>query len=321
MSMSFLLPFFAAGISALSLFILMLALRSRMSSDGNVNTRLDSYVGTQGTTDQNGQDLPAHMLSNRINDAINRQGFAAQVAHNLEQANLQLTVSEYILMRTAVPLVCMIIALVFGRSLLVLPPAALVGLIAPSFWIAGRRRNRHRDFDDQLPETLTTIAGSLRGGFSLVQALSNAAKESPEPTKSEFTRVVQEIQLGLSLPQALNNLLGRIKSADLDLVVTAVRINARVGGNLTPILEGIATTIRERNKLRREVRVITSMQRISSYVIGALPFALGGILFVINPVYMGRLFTPGWTLCIPIGAFISAVVGFVIIQRIVDIKV
>jgi tight adherence protein B len=165
------------------------------------------------------------------------------------------------------------------------------------------------------------LAGSLRGGFSLVQSLANAAKESQEPTKSELRRVTQEIQLGLSLSQALENVVKRVESDDLDLVVTAIKIHSRVGGNLTTILENISTTIRERAKLRREIRVITSMTRLSSYIIGLLPFALGLIIFSINPQYMARLFQPGLTLCIPIGAFISSVAGFIIIQRIVDIKI
>ena len=112
-----------------------------------------------------------------------------------------------------------------------------------------------------------------------------------------------------------------MESEDLDLVVTAIKIHARVGGNLTHILENISSTIRERAKLRREVRVITSMQRISSYVIGFLPVGLALVIFTINPTYMLGLFTPGWTLCIPVGAVFFAVVGFVVIQRIVDIKV
>jgi tight adherence protein B len=161
----------------------------------------------------------------------------------------------------------------------------------------------------------------MRGGFSLVQSLSYVANDSQEPTKTELRRVFQEVQLGLNVSQALDNLVQRMESEDLDLVVTAIKIHARVGGNLTNILENISTTIRERSKLKREVRVITSMQRISSYVIGALPFALGLIIFSINPEYMARLFQPGWTLCIPIGAFVCAVLGFIVIQRIVDIKI
>jgi tight adherence protein B len=164
------------------------------------------------------------------------------------------------------------------------------------------------------------MATSLRGGFSLLQSVANAAKEAQEPTKTELRRVTQEVQLGLGLGQALDNLVARVESDDLDLVVTAIKINARVGGNLTHILETISHTIRERSRLQREVRVITSMQRMSSYVIGLLPFGLALIILAINPAYIMRLFEPGWILCIPIGAVISSVLGFILIQRIVDIK-
>ena len=207
------------------------------------------------------------------------------------------------------------------RTLLVLPLALLLGYIVPIFWLRARRRRRNRDFNDQLAETLTLIAGSMRGGFSLLQSLAHTSKESQEPTKSELRRVTQEVQLGLSLNHALDNLVQRMESDDLELVVTAIKIHARVGGNLTLILENISTTIRERAKLRREIRVITSMQRLSSYVIGLLPLALALIIFSINPQYMLRLFQPGWTLCIPLGAAVSAVLGFILIQRIVDIKI
>jgi tight adherence protein B len=161
----------------------------------------------------------------------------------------------------------------------------------------------------------------MRGGFSLVQSLANVARDSLEPTKSELRRVGQEIQLGLSLTQALDNLVVRMESEDLDLVVTAIKIHARVGGNLTTILDNISTTIRERSKLRREVRVITSMQRISSYVIGFLPVGLALVIFAINPKYMMQLFVPGWTLCIPISAVFFWIIGFMVIRKVVDIKV
>ena len=112
----------------------------------------------------------------------------------------------------------------------------------------------------------------------------------------------------------------RVSHPTPDLVVTAIKINARVGGNLTQILETISHTIRERSRLQREIRVITSMQRMSSYVIGLLPLGLALVIFAINPAYILRLFEPGWLLCVPIGAVISSVLGFVVIQRIVDIK-
>ena len=319
MTTTLMLSIGAGLLTTLAVLTVLIAARMLLAGD-RVSSRLDTYLNDPFAS-ANQATLADPQLAQKLNEAINRQGFAERIARDLSQANLPLTVPEYLLMRMAVPLLLALVALFIWRTVYVLPVALLVGFVTPIFWMRMRRKRRNRDFNEQLSETLTMLAGSLRGGFSLVQSLANAAKESQEPTKSELRRVTQEIQLGLSLSQALENVVKRVESDDLDLVVTAIKIHSRVGGNLTTILENISTTIRERAKLRREVRVITSMTRLSSYVIGLLPFVLGAIIFAINPQYMARLFQPGITLCIPIGAFISSVVGFIIIQKIVDIKI
>jgi tight adherence protein B len=319
MTTTLMLSIAAALLTTLAILTILVAARSLLAKDG-MSSRLDTFLRPGSSF---GSEAPTvdPQLAQKLNEAINRQGFAERIARDLAQANLPLTVPEYLLIRVAVPLLLSLVALFVWKTVYVLPVALLAGFVAPIFWMGMRRKRRNRDFSEQLSETLTMIAGSLRGGFSLIQSLANAAKESQEPTKSEMRRVTQEVQLGLSINQALENLVSRMQSEDLDLAVTAIKIHSRVGGNLTVILENISTTIRERSKLRREIRVITSMQRLSSYVIGLLPLALALIIFAINPQYMMRLFQPGWTLCIPIGALVSAVVGFLVIQRIVDIKI
>jgi len=318
MTTTLMLSIAAALLTTLAVLTILIATRMLLAGD-SVSSRLDTFLGDRLAANQAAVADP--QLAQKLNETINRQGFAERIARDLLQANLPLTVPEYVLMRTAIPLLLALIGLLVWRTTFVVPAALILGFVAPIFWMHMRRKRRNRDFNEQLSETLTIIAGSLRGGFSLLQSLANASKESQEPTRSELRRVVQEIQLGLSLSQALENVVKRVESDDLDLMVTAIKIHSRVGGNLTTILENISTTIRERTKLRREVRVITSMTRLSSYVIGLLPFALGAMIFSINPQYMARLFQPGWTLCIPIGAFVSSVIGFIIIQRIVDIKI
>jgi tight adherence protein B len=318
MTTTLMLSIGAALLTMLAVMTVLIAVRMLIAGD-RVTSRLDTFLGDPFAADQ--ATVADPQLAQKLNEAINRQGFAERIARDLSQANLPLTVPEYLLLRAAVPLLLALIGLFVWRTVYILPAALVLGFVAPIFWMSMRRKRRNRDFNEQLSETLTMLSGSLRGGFSLVQSLANAAKESQEPTKSELRRVTQEIQLGLSLSQALENVVKRVESDDLDLVVTAIKIHSRVGGNLTTILENISTTIRERTKLRREIRVITSMTRLSSYIIGLLPFALGAIIFSINPQYMARLFQPGLTLCIPIGAFISSVAGFIIIQKIVDIKI
>jgi tight adherence protein B len=320
MTLTMLLPILAAGMAGLAVLTVVYGVRAMVSRDANVDARMSAYVHSEAADDE----APAmfdSQFAEKLNAVIKRQSFAERIEQDLAQANLLLTVPEYLLIRLAVPLVLSIAALLLWRSILLVPFAIGLGYILPMLWLGQRRRRRNRDFNDQLAETLSLTAASMRGGFSLVQSLANVSKDSQEPTKSELRRVGQEIQLGLSLTQSLDNLVLRMESEDLDLVATAIKIHSRVGGNLTTILDNISTTVRERAKLRREVRVITSMQRISSYIIGFLPVGLALIIFMINPTYIMKLFEPGWTLCIPIGAVFFWIVGFIIIQKIVDIKV
>jgi tight adherence protein B len=320
MTLTMLLPMLAAGLAGLAVLTVVYGVRSMLSRDANVDARMTTYVNTEIADAQSAAVFDSQ-FAEKLNDVIKRQSFAERIEQDLAQANLLLTVPEYLLIRLAVPLVLSIIALLLWRSILLVPFALALGYVLPILWLRQRRRKRNRDFNDQLGETLSLTAASMRGGFSLVQSLANVSKDSQEPTKSELRRVGQEIQLGLSLTQSLDNLVLRMESEDLDLVVTAIKIHSRVGGNLTTILDNISTTVRERAKLRREVRVITSMQRVSSYIIGFLPVGLALIIFTINPKYIMKLFEPGWTLCIPIGAVFFWIVGFMIIRKIVDIKV
>ena len=315
------LPYIAAMLASVATLAFMFGLRRILRRDQKVDSRLNAYLA--GSTDgfEEADQTTEGAFAERINEVIKKQSFAERIALDLTQADVPLTVPEYLLMRLAIPLVLVLAGLVIWRSILIVPVFLIIGFVAPIFWLRMRRSQRNRAFNDQLAESLALVAASMRGGFSLLQSFANVARDAPQPTKHELQRVGQEVQLGLSLTQALDNLALRMESEDLDLIVTAIKIHARVGGNLTTILDTISETIRERARLRRDVRVITSMQRISSYVIGMLPVALGLIIFAINPRYMMRLFTPGITLCIPVGAVFFWIVGFIVIRKLVDIKV
>ena len=315
------LPYIAAMLASVATLAFLFGLRRILRRDQKVDSRLSAYLAAPTDTLDVQDASSDSAFAERINEAIKKQSFAERIALDLTQADVPLTVPEYLLMRVAVPLVLVLVGLVIWRSLLIVPVLLALGFVAPIIWLRMRRARRNHAFNDQLAESLALVAASMRGGFSLLQSFANVARDAPQPTKHELQRVGQEVQLGLSLTQALDNLALRMESEDLDLIVTAIKIHARVGGNLTTILDTISNTIRERARLRRDVRVITSMQRISSYVIGMLPIALALIIFGINPSYMMRLFTPGPTLCIPIGAIFFWILGFVVIRKLVDIKV
>ncbi|GAF88951.1 unnamed protein product, partial [marine sediment metagenome] len=159
-------------------------------------------------------------------------------------------------------------------------------------------------------------------GFSLLQAMEVVQREMQPPASDEFRRVHTEIGLGISLSQALDNLSSRMENQDLDLVVTAVKIHDQVGGNLSTMLEAVTETVRERDRLFREARVITTQQRYTSYLISLLPIGIGLAMFMINPDYIMQLFINGfpWFL-IPVFALVGIIAGHFVLQRITKIEV
>ena len=183
----------------------------------------------------------------------------------------------------------------------------------------GKRRIMH--FEEQLPDTLSILASSVRGGFSLFQALQLIAKEASEPSKSEFLRVMQQISLGAPMDDALADLARRVPTEDVDILVTAIGLQHQTGGNLAHVLDIVATTVRERHRVQREIRSLTAQVRFSAVLLGALPFLLAGALFVISPTYIGHIFVWGWVLLLPGGAVALSLIGMLIMRRISAIDV
>ena len=174
----------------------------------------------------------------------------------------------------------------------------------------------------------TLIANSLRAGSSFLQSLEMVTREAQPPISTEFARVVREVSIGLPLEQALNNLTGRVKSSDLDLMATAIAIQYQVGGNLAEILDTIAETIRERVRIKGEIRTLTAQQRLSGYIVGFLPIGLLLFLMVAAPKFINPMFQiPPAVFGVPLGvillifAGIMMGIGFLIIRRIVNIEV
>jgi tight adherence protein B len=190
----------------------------------------------------------------------------------------------------------------------------------PGMYLTRSINRRRLQFEKQLVDVLVLINGAVRAGFSLLQALEVVAKQMKAPASEEFKRVNREVGLGLPTGQALKNLCERMDNDDLNLVVTAVNINYQVGGNLSTMLEAVTETIRERLRLFGEVRVLTTQQRYTSYLLTSLPFFVGAMIFLLNPDHMRRLFEPQ-LLCIPIGAVFGILLGNFVIRRMVKIEV
>ena len=254
-----------------------------------------------------------------------QSNYTIRLASELAQADLRITAGEFLTLRGVLASVGALLGLVIpvGNPFVLALVLLLVGLYGPTFWVRRRKVARQKKFNEQLPDQVTLMAGSLRTGYSFMQSLELVGREGVEPSKSEFSRVVREVGIGIPPEEALSHLVDRMQSEDLNLLVTAVNVQREVGGNLVEVLEIIAGTIRERLKLLGEVGVLTAQQSLSGYIIALLPVGLGLLLFIINPTYMLGMFTDthwfGWTIlsC----SLVMVVIGLIVIRRIVDIKV
>ncbi len=256
-----------------------------------------------------------------VDKVLSRRGFAAKISDRLAQANLRLTVTEYIIINV----LCIVGAffvgnIIFGSWVLAIF-ASIFGYFLPRIYVGFTKRQRLSKFNEQLSDTINLLVNGLRSGYSMLQAMETVAKELPPPVCEEFTRVVQEVTLGLSNEQALNNMLRRIPSDDLDLMITAINVQHEVGGNLAEILDIISYTIRERVRIQGEIRVLTAQGMLSGYVISFLPIGLGLIMFLMNRAYMMGMFRHVCGLIMVGVALFGIVTGFIAIQKIVRIEV
>jgi tight adherence protein B len=239
----------------------------------------------------------------------------------LMRADWKITATEYILIRLGVMLAGFVLGwLIFGSILSGLALAILANLL-PGIFLRRSATRRQIKFESQLVDVLVLVTGAVKTGFSLLQAMEVVEREMQPPAADEFRRVHIEIGLGISLSQALDNLSLRMQNQDLDLVVTAVKIHNQVGGNLSTMLEAVTETVRERDRLFREARVITTQQRYTSYLISLLPIAIGLLMFMLNPDYIMQLFTNGIFIILPILAVVGIIAGHFVLQRITKIEV
>ena len=305
-----------------SLFMLML-IRSLVSAD-NVAERIQSLasISERGSQADNRDQSRFRFLRLRLrfNTAL---GILVPkgLRNQLVSANWPIFETEYVLIRFALTLLCFGLGWFISQSIF---PGIGIGIIAfmvPGIMLRRGINTRRRKFEGQLVDVLILVNGGVRAGYSLLQALDIVVEEMEAPASVEFQKVRREVGLGFPLSQALENLSSRMENDDLDIMVAAININRQVGGNLTVMLSAVTETIRERIRLFSEVRSITSAQRYTGYILTGLPFLMGGVLFIMNPEYMSRLFEPGWILCVPIGAVIGIIMGNLIIRRMVVIDV
>jgi tight adherence protein B len=329
-----------AAVAAVSILLIAAGVATSGSGSG-ISARLERYASGREGDSNKGEAAPtlAEMLAQsttlaQLNKAVESRDFGANLARELARADLRLKPSEYIALwavsTVATPFVFYILGFVISalQSPIALLGGVFLGFMLPRLWVSRRKSGRLGAFNKQLPDTITLIANALRAGSSFLQAIELVVRESRPPISTEFGRVIREVNLGLPFEQALENMVRRVKSDDLELMATAISIQHQVGGNLAEILDSIAFTIRERVRIKGEIRTLTAQQRLSGYVVGFLPIALAGFLFIVAPTFFAPMFqNPPGILGLPAGLIILMIggfmmfIGFMFIRKIVDIEV
>lgn len=291
-----------------------------------INSRVKQYIKHKGKAGPDaGMALgkQRQALFARLDKRWTGRPLYKSLQSETQGAGMSITASELVVMQLglglALSLAAWFLAQPFG--LLLAPLCMWVGAFLVRFYVRFKAKRRVARFEDQLPNSLAILASSVRGGFSLFQALQLISRESDEPSKTEYTRVIQEISLGNPMSTALEGLSQRMPTEDVDILVTAITMQQQTGGNLTHVLDVVAATIRDRYRVKREIKSLTAQQRFSGILLGVLPFLLTLALYVINPKYVGKLFEPGWVLCMPIGALVLTVLGLFLMRKLADIDV
>jgi tight adherence protein B len=307
----------------LAWFLLGTAARAR--AEREVEERMRAVIRPgRGTTQQastgSGGWIPAQVtrFGQRFAEA---QGFSERLDARLEAAGVSLRSGEFVVASVGSAILGAVLGAALLRDLLLALVVGAVGLAAPTIALRVALDRRADRLREQLPDVLTIMASSLRAGHSFLQSLDTVAKEISQPAAAEFQRVVAEIRLGRPAEDALEALAERVGSDDFKWAVLAVNIQREVGGNLAEILDNVASTLRERATIRRQIRVLTSEGRLSAWVLALLPIGIALYMFAVNPDYISLLFTTTIGLVMTITAACLLVLGILWMRKIVDIDV
>jgi tight adherence protein B len=314
----------AAGVGFLLLIVGVVVSRTSQSV---VEERLGRY-SEGGFTGSIPVESRPEQKSSPIADFLDQVGEGSNLFDNisksLAQADLKFRPVEFLATMVLAALFMTFVGFILSKSIPFALLAGIFGAFIPQLYVMRSKSRRLTMFNNQLGDMLNLMVNGLRAGYSTMQAMEAVSNELPAPISVEFRRVVQEMQLGLDMEEALDHLVRRITSDDLDLVITAINVQREVGGNLAEILDVISYTIRERVRIQGEIAALTAQGRATAWVISALPIVLVLLLYLINRPYIMQFFNPETRNCgIPIIvlAGLLVVIGFAIVQKIVKIDI
>lgn len=299
------------------------------SEQSLVEDRLGRFLDDdQKSGESAGEEASRSIVTEWMNRRVASSSRGDIIARELARADLKFKVVEYY----ALIFISIFAVAIIAYLIQPLPASpvigGVIGFFIPRFYVKRQQTIRLNKFNDQLADMLNLMVNGLRAGYSTMQAMEAVSRELPSPISDEFRRVVQEMQIGITMEKSMENLLRRIPSEDLDFVVTAINVQREVGGNLAEILDTISFTIRERVRIKGEIRIMTAQVRTSGAVLSLIPVFLGIALWFISPEYIGTFFeeSPGTPqpLCgiVAVGTIVGMIIaGYFVMQKIADIEV
>ena len=313
------------GGGSLAVIMLVVGVVSSVTSERSlVEQRLGRYLEDEARAAKKEMEKSTP-ISDWVNERLEKSRMGGGMARELARADIKLRTAEYLVVVIVVGLlISAFIWYIGGQNIIVAVIGFMVGILLPRMYVKRQQGKRLQHFNEQLADMLNLMVNGLRAGYSSMQAMEAVAREMPSPISDEFRRVVQEMQLGIAMEQALENLLRRIPSDDLDLVVAAMNVQREVGGNLAEVLDTISYTIRERVRIKGEVRVLTSQVIYSGRFLAMMPVFISVILWFINRPYMMEFFNPETRVVglIALGTgVIMIVLGYFVMTKIASIDV
>lgn len=315
------------GITAVMLVVWSVA--SMVLPDENTLTnRLEAYDETFGVApepveaDESAVSVPILKKAVELTgDFAERRGVLDKVETMLERANLPLRAPEAMFFTAVLAAITVLLSFFLTGNVVIAVVVAILAALTPSSVLKFKIRGRQKAFQKQLPDMLTLLAGTLKAGYSISQGFESVSTEVADPMGRELRRVVTETRLGRSLEESLEAVAERMDSDDFSWAVMAIRIQREVGGNLAELLLTVADTMTQRERLRREVATLTAEGKMSAIIIGFLPPGLAAVMWVLNPSYIGELFSPGLGMGLLIAAGVMMAVGFAWMKKTITIEV
>lgn len=312
----------------ISFSVLVLLWRFKIKEQTNIRNRMAYFAGSIADRQEQIRNGNRKVdLKKRFREMVHQLAVKLQKVQKNNPMDAKMQQADWPLMGTEFEIMLLIFGLFLGLvvflttfdimlTILAFAGGIVLGMMFLNIYIS----RRQQAFTNQLGDMLQMVANAMRAGFSFLQAFELIAREMDAPIGREVQKVVNEINVGATIDTALENMQKRVQSADFELVVTAVLIQRQVGGNLAQILDTIGATIEERVKVKREVKALTAQGRASGYLLSGLPFALGLILYTMNPDYLKPLWTETYGRMAIMVALVLQVIGFIVIRKIVDIK-